>query len=107
MGQAQALEAAGQQPFTLGAGLGQTSATAGARMGTLGLEGARLSAGLATGQAATTNPYSTALGGLAANPVFGQVVSGLFGNQATSALDFSAYGTGDAGFNRMIQDIYG
>jgi hypothetical protein len=107
MGQAQALEAAGQQPFTLGANLGQTSATAGARMGTLGLEGARLSAGLATGQAATTNPYSTALGGLAANPVFGQVVSGLFGNQATSALDFSAYGTGDAGFNRMIQDIYG
>jgi hypothetical protein len=107
MGQAQALEAAGQQPFTLSAGLGQTSSTAGGRMGTLGLEGARLSAGLATGQAATTNPYSTALGGLAANPVFGQVVSGLFGNQATSALDFSAYGTGDAGFNRMIQDIYG
>jgi hypothetical protein len=107
MGQTQALEAAGQQPFTLGASLGQTSATAGARMGALGLEGANISQRLATGAAATTNPYATAASGLAANPVFGQVVSGLFGNQATSALDFSAYGTGDAGFNRMIQDIYG
>jgi hypothetical protein len=107
MGQVQALEAAGQQPFTLSAGLGQTSATAGARVGTLGLEGANISQRLATGAAATTNPYSTALSGVAANPVFGQMVSGLFGNQATSALDFSAYGTGDAGFNRMIQDIYG
>ena len=107
LGQVQGLEQLAQQPFTLGASLGQTSATAGARMGALGLEGANISQRLATGAAATTNPYSTALSGAAANPVFGQMISGLFGNQATTALDFSAYGTGDAGFNRMIQDIYG
>jgi hypothetical protein len=97
MSQAQALESAGQQPLTLGASLGQTSAAAGGKMGTLGLEGARLSSNLATGQAATTNPYATALGGLAASPVFGQVVSnvasGLF-STPTSGFSYGQYGTG-------------
>jgi hypothetical protein len=99
LGQTQGLETAGQQPFTLSAGLGQTSSTAGGRMGTLGLEGARLSAGLATSQAATTNPYSTALSGLGASPAFGQVagglLGGLFGSQpATSGFSYGKYGTG-------------
>jgi len=94
-GQMQALESAAQQPFTMGAQLGQTAATAGARAGALGLEGANISQRLATGAAATTNPYSTALSGVASSPVFGQVVGGLFGNQpATSGFSYGQYGTG-------------
>jgi hypothetical protein len=76
-GQMQALEAAGQQPLTLGANLGQTAAQAGFNVGQLGLRGAGASVELATGKAATTNPYSTAISGLAANPAFGQYVGGL------------------------------
>jgi hypothetical protein len=64
MGQVQNLEALGQQPFTMGAQLGKEASLAGARMGELGLRGAGQSVALATGQAATTNPYSTVLGGL-------------------------------------------
>ena len=106
MGQAQALEAAGQQPFTLSSQLGQTAATAGARVGALGLEGANISQRLATGSAATTNPYSTALGGLTANPAFGQLLGGLFSNvpsvtamsaPATSFGTGSYYGNQDLG----------
>jgi len=94
-GQMQALESAAQQPFTMGAQLGQTAATAGARAGALGLEGANISQRLATGAAATTNPYSTALSGVVSSPVFGQVVGGLFGNQpATSGFSYGQYGTG-------------
>jgi hypothetical protein len=93
LGQVQGLETAAQQPFTMGAGLGQTASTAGARAGQLGLEGARLSAGLATSADATRNPYSYALGGLAASPAF----AGLFSNvppvSAMSALPTS-FGTG-------------
>jgi len=77
-GQIQALESAAQQPFTMGAQLGQTAATAGARAGALGLEGANISQRLATGAAATNNPYATALSGVAANPAFTQLVGGLF-----------------------------
>ena len=69
-GQMQALEAAGQQPFTLASNLGQASSTAGARVGQLGLEGAKQSVALATGNAATTNPYATVLGGLFSDPAF-------------------------------------
>ena len=82
-GQMQALEAAGQQPFTLGAGLGQTASTAGARVGQLGLMGAGQSVELATGKAATTNPYASALYGAASNPLFGDAVSSLFGTTKT------------------------
>jgi hypothetical protein len=64
MGQAQGLEALGQQPFALSQGLAQQQAQAGANVGRLGLSGAQLSAGLATSNAATTNPYATVLGGL-------------------------------------------
>ena len=75
MGQIQNLEQLGQQPFALGAALGQQGATAGSNVGQLGLGGARLSTALATGPAATTNPYSTLLSGLAGASQFG----GLFG----------------------------
>jgi hypothetical protein len=96
-GQMQALESAAQQPLTMGAALGQQSAQAGFNVGQLGLKGAGQSVALATGNAATTNPYATALGGLAASPVFGQVVSnaasGLF-STPTSGFSYGQYGTG-------------
>jgi hypothetical protein len=44
--------------------LAQLQSTAGANAGRLGLEGSRLSTNIATGTAATTNPYSTVLSGL-------------------------------------------
>jgi hypothetical protein len=82
-GQMQALETAGQQPFTLGAQLGQTASTAGARVGQLGLMGAEQSVALATGKAATTNPYATALYGAVSNPLFGDAAASLFGTTKT------------------------
>ena len=78
LGQVQGLEQLAQQPLTMGAALGQQAATAGANVGRLGLSGAEFSTRLATGPAATTNPYSTLLGGLGASPAFGQVLGGLF-----------------------------
>jgi hypothetical protein len=78
LGQVQGLEALGQQPLTTGAALGQQAATAGANVGRLGLSGAEFSTRLATGPAATTNPYSTLLSGLGASPAFGQAFGGLF-----------------------------
>ena len=80
MGQVQGLEALGQQPFTLGTQLGQTASTAGARVGQLGLEGARLSAGLATSADATRNLGAQSL--IAAgnpNAQFGQSLGNIFG----------------------------
>jgi hypothetical protein len=65
---------------------------------------------LATGAAATTNPYSTLLSGVASNPAFSNLVGSTFGAKTpaeVAALDFSKYGTGDAGFQKMIDDIYG
>lgn len=112
LGQVQALESAAQQPFTMGAQLGQYAAQAGTNVGRLGLTGAGQSVALATGPAATTNPYSTALSGIAANPVFGtlagNVLGGLFGTATpTNALSSAAYGPGNAGFQSMLNDIYG
>jgi hypothetical protein len=80
LGQVQGLETLGQQPLTMGASLGQTASTAGARVGTLGLEGANISQRLATGANATTNPYAQAL--MAAgnpNAMFGQSLGNVFG----------------------------
>jgi hypothetical protein len=104
---AQALETLAQKPFTMSTDLGQLSSTAGARAGALGLEGANISQRLATGAAATNNPYSTLLSGAASNPAFTQLLGRLFGNTAVNALDSSAYGSGNAGFEKMLQDIYG
>jgi len=64
MGQIQALEAAAQQPFQMGVNLGQIGSQAGANVGRLGLAGAGQSVELATGQAATNNPYATVMSGL-------------------------------------------
>jgi len=79
-GQVQNLETLGQQPFNMSTALAGQTSTAGARAGQLGLEGAKLSTALATGQAATTNPYATLLGGLGGSNPFGQVL----GNAANS-----------------------
>ena len=78
LGQFTNLEQLAQQPLTMGASLAQQSAQAGANVGRLGLTGAGQSVALATGPAATTNPYSTLLSGLGASPAFGQAVGGLF-----------------------------
>lgn len=95
LGQVQGLETAAQQPFSMSAALAQQAAQAGSNVGQLGLGGAKLSTALATSPAATTNPYSTALGGIAASPVFGQVVGGLLGGTpATSGFSYGQYGTG-------------
>jgi hypothetical protein len=75
-GQMQALETAGQQPFQLGAALGQTASTSGARVGQLGLEGARQSVNLATSADATRNPYASALYGAFSNPLLSQALTG-------------------------------
>ena len=97
-GQMQALESAAQQPFQLGVGLGKEMSTSGYNVGRLGLTGAGQSVALATGADATRNPYASALSGAAANPMFGQVVGGLFSNTpamtAMSALPTS-FGTGN------------
>jgi hypothetical protein len=80
LGQVQGLETLGQQPFQMGAQLGKEASTAGARVGELGLGGARLSTALATSANATTNPYAQAL--MAAgnpNAMFGQSLGNVFG----------------------------
>ena len=97
-GQMQALETAAQQPFQMGAQLGKESSLAGARVGQLGLQGAGQSVALATGADATRNPYASAIGGLAANPAFGQYVGGLLSPTApVTAMSAPAttFGTGN------------
>jgi hypothetical protein len=95
LGQVQGLEQLAQQPLQLGANLGQTAAQAGFNVGQLGLRGSGASVELATGKAATNNPYASAISGLAANPAFGQYVGGLFGSKpATSGFSYGQYGTG-------------
>lgn len=97
LGQVQALETAAQQPLTMGASLAQQSSAAGARAGALGLEGANISQRLATGAAATNNPYASLLSGAASNPAFNQLISGLFSSTpAITAMSAPAttFGTG-------------
>ena len=89
--QVQSLEALGQQPFTLGAQLGQTSSTSGARVGQLGLEGARLSTALATSADATRNLGAQSLIA-AGNPnsqfgsAIGSALGGLFSGTPQGSL---------------------
>lgn len=82
LGQVQGLETAAQQPLSMGINIGQLASQAGANVGKLGLAGADYSTQLATGQAATNNPYAGILSGLGASPAFGtaagNVFSGLF-----------------------------
>ena len=99
LGQVQGLETAAQQPFSMGATLGQQAAQAGANVGQLGLRGAEQSVALATGQAATNNPYASLLGGLGASPTFGQAASGLFtGGLSGLQSAFGQTGLGASGF---------
>ena len=80
LGQVQGLETAAQQPLTMGLALGKEASTSGARVGELGLGGARLSTALATSANATANPYAQAL--MAAgnpNAMFGQSLGNVFG----------------------------
>ena len=83
LGQFTNLEQLAQQPLQMGASLAQQSAQAGANVGRLGLLGAGQSVELATGRAATTNPYSTALSGITSNPLFGEAVGSFFGTTKT------------------------
>jgi hypothetical protein len=97
MGQVQGLEALGQQPLTTGINLGQISSQAGANVGKLGLEGARLSAGLATSADATRNLLAQSLiAGGNPNAQFGSAIGGLLGGGLQSA--FSGTGLGSSGF---------
>jgi hypothetical protein len=111
MGQVQNLESLGQQPLQMGATLGQQSATAGANAGRLGLAGAQIAGGFNTSANATFNPYAgllTAAG--SPSSMFGQSIAKyLSGGSVTpfDALSSTKYGDGLAGYEKMIQDIYG
>ena len=105
-GQVQGLEALGQQPLTMGVGLGQQAAQAGANVGRLGLTGAQLSTNLATSADATRNLAAQGLIG-AGNPnaMFGQALGGLLGGGARALfsqtpLGSSGFGTGLAYSNQ-------
>jgi hypothetical protein len=89
----QNLEQLAQQPYTMGLSLAQQQAQAGANVGQLGLRGAEQSVALATGKAATTNPYSTLLGGLGASDAFGQAAGGLLGGLFSGVPSFTAMST--------------
>jgi len=110
LGQVQNLETQAQQPLTMGANLAQQASTAGARSGALGLEGANIAGKYLTGNDATFNPYAS-LFTAAGNPnsMFGQSVAKLFGGTGApvDALSSARYGEGLAGYEKMIQDIYG
>jgi hypothetical protein len=98
LGQVTGLESAAQQPLTMGMNLGQTAAQAGFNVGQLGLRGAGASVDLATGKAATTNPYSTLLSGFASNPAFANYVGNtLSGTPPVTAMSAPAttFGTGN------------
>jgi hypothetical protein len=98
LGQVQGLEQMAQQPFGMSTALAQQASQAGANVGRLGLSGAEFSTRLATGPAATTNPYSTVLGGVGSSNALGQFVGGLFsGVPATTAMSAPAttFGTGN------------
>ena len=80
LGGGQAIESMGQQPLTLGAGLGGQAAAYGANVGRSLLEGG-MGAALTQQQANSYNPFATALSGLAQNQQFGQGVSNYFQNR--------------------------
>ncbi len=111
LGQVQALEGAAQQPLQMGANLAQQASAAGARSGALGLEGTNIASKYLTGNDATFNPYAS-LFTAAGNPnsMFGQSIAKyIAGTTATpyDALSSAKYGDGLAGYQKMIEDIYG
>ena len=107
LGEVQNLETLGQQPLTMGIGLGEKAAQAGYNVGRLGLQGAGQSVALATGADATRNPAASAIGGLTSNPLFTNAINALTRGTPVNALDFGAYGTGDTGFQRFLEETYG
>jgi len=107
LGQVTGLETSAQQPFTLSTGLAEKMSAAGSRMGDLGLKGAGQSVALATGADATRNPYASAISGITSNPLFTDAIAKIVGGTPVNALDFGAYGTGDAGFQKMLEEVYG
>ena len=82
LGGGQAIEQMGQQPLTLGAGLGGQAAAYGANAGADLLRGG-LSAAATQQQANAYNPYATAISGLANNQQFGQGVANWWQNPST------------------------
>jgi hypothetical protein len=84
LGGGQAIEQMGQQPLTLGAGLGGQAAAYGANAGKSLLEGG-MNAAATQRQANAYNPFATALSGLANNQQFGQGVSEYFNRPQTNA----------------------
>jgi len=102
MNQIQGLETAGQQPFTMGINLGQQSAQAGANVGRLGLTGAGQSVALATGPAATNNPYATALSGLGSSGLLGSGIEKAIGNQLDPG---ASYGGNINPFGELISSV--
>jgi hypothetical protein len=112
IGQVQNLEALGQQPFNMSTQLGQIGAQAGANVGRMGLTGAQISAGLATGAAATTNPYASVLGGLGSqNSLLGQGLANyITGYQVPPVTAMSApatsFGTGGYYGNQDLMSTF-
>jgi len=91
LGAGSTLEQLGQQPLEMGSALGGRSASAGANVGRSLLEGG-MGAALTQQQAASYNPFATALSGLANNQQFGQGVSNYFQNLGTSGSTQGAAG---------------
>ena len=94
LGGGQAIEQMGQQPLTLGAGLGGQAAAYGANAGRDLLTGG-MSAALTQQQANAYNPFATALSGLAQNPQFSSGVSNYFQNRNPYVANTTASAFGD------------
>ena len=90
LGGGQAIEQIGQQPLTLGAGLGGQAAAYGANVGKSLLEGG-MGAALTQQQANAYNPFASALSGLSNNQSFQQGLEKYF---TPSPTDFGAWSGG-------------
>jgi len=94
LGGGQEIESMGQQPLTLGAGLGGQAAAYGANAGRSLLAGG-MGAALTQQQANAYNPFATALSGLAQNQQFGQGVSNYLQNRNPYVANTTASAFGD------------
>ena len=95
LGGGQALEQMGQQPLTLGAGLGGQAAAYGANAGADLLKGG-LGAAITQQQANSYSPLGGFLSGLGNNPQFGQGISNWWQNRPISTVSSTQ---GAAGYN--------
>lgn len=109
LGGGQAIEQMGQQPLTLGAGLGGQAAAYGANAGRDLLTGG-LSAAATQQQANAYNPFATAISGITQNPQFAQGVQNWWQNKNpyvanTTASAFgntTGYAPNDAGYAKPV-----